>query len=200
MPTAVFDFDGTLAYMPSSLVWALKVPLFKKLTFPLLFVFEKLTGKSSYQKKIFEWLVGTEVGETLQRMKRVPPVPEGLRYFRELASKGYRLVVMSYSPALFVESWLQEHGLSADVICPDFEVSRGRIKSISDGEVTRIYLEEPRSAKKKIAGMLNLHSSISVGDNRRRDDIGGKYVDIKTLQEKYRAKPVQIINNLNKIV
>ena len=61
----------------------------------------------------FEWLVGTEVGETLQRMKRVPPVPEGLRYFKELDLKGYRLVVMSYSPGIFVESWLQAHELSA---------------------------------------------------------------------------------------
>lgn len=199
MPTAVFDFDGTLAYMPSSLVWAMKVPLLKKFMFVPLYLFEKLTGRSSYQKKVFEWLVGTEVGETLERMKHVPPVPEGVRYFKELSSKGYRIVVMSYSPALFVNAWLEAQGLAADVICPDFVVSRGKIKAVADDEVTRLYLRDTLGAKQKVARMLNLQPSISVGDNRKRDFVGGKYKSIRELQERYRSKPVQVIKNLDKM-
>ena len=199
MPTAVFDFDGTLAYMPSSLVWALEIPLLKKFLLLPLIVFEKLTGRSAYQKKVFEWLVGTPVSRSLRRMAGVPPVPEGLRYFKELASKGYRMVVMSYSRAIFVDAWLQAQGLSADVICPDFIVSRGKIEAVSDDEVTRIYLDEPKDAKRKVAEILNLRPEISVGDSRSRDHVGGKYRDIKELQAKYRSKAAQIAGNLHKV-
>lgn len=199
MPTAVFDFDGTLAYMPSSLVWALKIPLVKKFLFAPMYLFEKLTGKSAYQKKVFEWLVGTDVGETVERMKRVPAVPEGVRYFKELDAKGFRMVVMSYSPATFINVWMQAQGLSADLICPDFVVSRGKIKAVSDDDVTQLYLEDTKNAKKKIAEMLNIHPSVSVGDNKKRDAVGGKYKGIKELQTRYKSKPIQVFKNLDKI-
>lgn len=200
MPTAVFDFDGTLAYMPSALAWAREIPFHKRyLFFPLLYVFEKLTGVPAYQRAAFDWLVGTDVGPAMRRMASLPAVPGGVDYFRELQSKGYRMVVMSFSPDVFVEAWLNAKGLSADVICPGLEVRRGRVEGVSGDRITRIYMDEPKHAKRNVIEMLNMHPRISVGDNRKRDDLNGEYRDIRELEPNYKGRVRQVLGNLNKI-
>lgn len=201
MPTAVFDFDGTLVYVPSALAWSKGIPAHKRLLFfPPLYVFEKLTGRPTYQRAALEWLVGTEVGPAMRRVASLPAVPGGVDYFRELQGKGYRMVVMSFSPDVFVEAWLNAKGLSADVICPGLDVHRGVVEGVSDDKVTRTYLDEPRDAKRKVVDMLNIHPRVSVGDNPKRDKLDGEYRDIRELEPGYKGRVRQALGNLDKIL
>ncbi|MBR9690016.1 MAG: haloacid dehalogenase-like hydrolase [Candidatus Altiarchaeota archaeon] len=199
MAIAIFDFDGTLVYAPSSLVWSRSASILNRLSFPLLWLIERVTGISIYQKKVFEWLVGKNIKESLKKIKGLPPVPEGLKYFKELSDKGYRMIVMSYSPGIFVQSWLDAYGLSAELICPDFDVSRGVVTAISNDEVTDIYLNQPKAAKRDVIGMLNIMPSVSVGDNHKRDVLCDNYKKIQKLQPKYKGKVRQVLSNLRKI-
>ena len=193
MPLAVFDFDGTLVYRPSSLVWAGGISWLRKLQIPFLYVFEKLTGIPTYQRKVFEWLVGLDVLETAERMKRLPPVPSVVEYFRELSSQGYQIIVMSYSPGFFVNAWLDANGLSADVYCPDIVVKRGEVKSLANDWATNLFLAEPKGAKLKALQKRGLAADVCVGDNRRRDAICDNYVDVRKLQKWYTPKFLQAI-------
>lgn len=193
MPTAVFDFDGTLVYAPSSVYWTWGVPLWQKSTFPFLYVFEKLTGKSLYQKKAFEWLVGRDVTSALAKVRSLPPVPAGISKFKEFQNDGYKMVVMSYSPATFVKAWLDEKKLSAEVICPDVEVSSGLVKGLSEDWVTDTFTEKPRDAKKRVLSHKKINPDVCVGDNRSRDAVCDNYLDIRELQPNYRNKLLQIL-------
>ncbi|MBR9680768.1 MAG: haloacid dehalogenase-like hydrolase [Candidatus Altiarchaeota archaeon] len=199
MAIAIFDFDGTLVYMPSSLVWSKKMPLLKKLMFPFLYIFEKITGKSLYQKKAFEWMVGLDIRSTLIDMAKLPAVPKGLKYFKELSERGYRMIVMSYSPGVVIQPWLDYHGLNAEVICPDFDVYDGVVQNISTDEITQIYMQQPKYAKTDIIKMLNVLPEVSVGDNPKRDVLCSNYKPIQELQPKYKTKLSQVLSNLNKI-
>ena len=196
MAIAIFDFDGTLVYMPSSLVWSKEMSFFKKLIFPFLWILEKLTGKSIYQTKAFEWMVGKDIHSTLLDMTKLPPVPKGFEYFKELSDKGYRMIVMSYSPGVMIQPWLDYHGLNAELICPDFDVRNGVIQNISTDEVTQIYMEQPKHAKRDIIKMLNVLPEVSVGDNPKRDVLCSNYKPIQKLQPKYKSKLNQVLSNL----
>gem|GEM_PF-3467088 len=200
MAIAIFDFDGTLAYLPSSLVWSKEMSVFKKLLFPFLYILEKLTGKSLCQKKAFEWMVGKSVKKTLEDMKKIPAVPKGLEYFKGLQSRGYRMIVMSYSPGIFIQSWLDANNLDAEVICPDFDVKNGIIEKISEDEVTKTYIDQPRRAKRDIIDMLNIVPEVSVGDNSKRDVLCANYKPVQKLQPHYKNKISQILSNLKIIV
>ena len=83
MKIAVFDFDGTLVYSPSSLVWTRDVSIFKRVLFPFTYLFEKITKKSSYQKKAFEWLVGLNLSKTVKVLNDLPEVPNVVKKFQE---------------------------------------------------------------------------------------------------------------------
>ena len=93
------------------------------------------------------------------------------------------MIVMSYSPGIFVQSWLDAHELSAELICPDFDVSQGIVKSISKDEVTDIYLNQPKAAKRDVINMLNIMPSVSVGDNHKRDVLCDNYKKIRIAAE-----------------
>ena len=191
MPTAIFDFDETLIYLPSALIWSKKIGLKKKLQIPMQFVLGKLDGLPGVHEKAFEWMVGKDVSETIDRMKNLPPVPGGVAYFKELSDQGYKIIVMSYSPGVFVSPWLNINGLNAEIICPDFVMSAKVLQMVSDDPVTQIYLKEPRNAKAKVLAKMNIKPDICVGDNKRRDGLCDKYVDIRKLEPKYYKNKIQ---------
>ena len=188
MPTAVFDFDETLIYLPSALIWSRKIGLIKKLQIPLLFMLGKLDGVPSYHEKAFEWLVGKDVSETIDQIKNLSPVPGGVTYFQQLSAQGYKMIVMSYSPGVFVGSWLTANGLEAELICPNFIVSANRLQMVSEDPVTQIYLKDLNNAKAKVLEKLNITPDICVGDNERRDGLCDRYVDIRSLEPNYKNK------------
>jgi phosphoserine phosphatase len=200
MPTAIFDFDGTLVYAPSSLAWAGGISLVHKMMVPPLYVFEKLTGSPAFQRSAFEWLVGQDVRPAIERVRGLPPVPGGLDYFRHLSKRGYRMVVMSFSPGIFVDAWLNEQGLSADVICPELDVERNEVVAVSQDDVTQAYLADPTHAKRKVVDMLNIRPAVSVGDNPKRDSLNGRYKDIRELEPGYRGRVRQLLANLDKVL
>ena len=195
MKVAVFDFDGTLVYAPSALIWTRDIPFFKRLWFPFAYFWEKLTKKSAYQKKAFEWLVGLSVFETAKVLSELSEVTSVMKKFQEVQSKGYRVIVMSFSPAFFVKKWLGAHGLKAEVICPDIIVNKkGIVEKISEDWVTKIYLNEPIYAKKKVLEKLHISPFVSVGDNTTRDKVCDNYIDVKKFQLNYKHKIVQALN------
>ena len=197
MPTAIFDFDETLIYLPSALIWSKKIGLKKKLQIPLLFVLGKLDGVPGFHEKAFEWMVGKDVSETIGRIKNLPPVTGGVTYFRQLSVQGYKMIVMSYSPRVFVSPWLTANGLYAELICPNFVMSANMVQMVSEDPVTQIYLKEPHNTKAKVLAKMNIKPDICVGDNKRRDGPCDKYVDIRKLEPKYyKYKIQQALHNL----
>jgi phosphoserine phosphatase len=198
MPTAVFDFDETLVYLPSALIWSRKIPLQKKLQFPFLFFVEKIFGVPWYHGKTFEWLIGKDVSETIDRMRNLPPVPGGVAFFRQVSAQGYKMIVMSYSPGVFVNSWLSANGLEAELICPNFIMTDSVVQDVSGDPVTQSYLKEPKDAKARVLAKMGIKPDICVGDNRRRDGLCDKYVDIRDLEPQYKHKIRQVVQNLTK--
>jgi len=195
MKIAVFDFDGTLVYAPSSLIWTRDVPIFKRIFFPFTYLLEKLTKKSSYQKRAFEWLIGLRVSETAKVLNKLSEVTSGVKKFKEFQSKGYRIIVMSFSPAFFIKKWLKAHGLKAEVICPDIIVNKkGVVEKVSDDWVTEMYLKETVYAKKLVLEKLHISPFVSVGDNTIRDKLCDNYIDITKLQPNYKHKIIQGLN------
>jgi phosphoserine phosphatase len=194
MRAAVFDFDGTLVYAPSSLVWTAGFSFWKKLSFLPLYIFEKLTGKSLYQKKAFDWLVGQDIKKTTEEVKALPPVNGGVKKFKELSRAGYRMIVMSFSPGYFIRAWLKAKNLRAEVICPDIVVKSGIVKKISPDYVTRMFLEHPVEAKKKVVKKIRIKPAVCVGDNHRRDALCNNYIDIVRLEPNYKNKIIQAIH------
>ena len=199
MPLAVFDFDGTLVYRPSSLVWANGIPFLKKIRIPFLYLLEKITGRPIYQRKVFEWLVGLDITVEAERMKSLPPVPKVVEYFQELASQGYQMIVISYSPGFFVKAWMDAHGLSADIYCPDIVVADGVVKGLATDWVTGLFLAEPRGAKMAALDKRGLTPDVSVGDNRRRDAVCDNYVDVRKIQRRYTHKIIQAVKLILRI-
>jgi len=196
MPTAVFDFDETLIYLPSALIWSKKIDLKKKLQIPLLFILGKFDGVPRYHEKAFEWMVGKHVYETIDQMKNLPPVPGGVNYFRQLSAQGYKMIVMSYSPGVFVSPWLTANGLKAELICPNFIMSANMLQMVSEDPVTQIYLKEPHNAKAKVLAKMNIKPDICVGNNKRQDGLCDKYLDIRNLEPNYKNKIQQVLHNL----
>ncbi len=195
MKVAIFDFDGTLVYAPSSIIWTKEIPFIKRLFFPFAFLWEKLSKKSSYQKKAFEWLVGLRVSETAKDLCELSEVTKVVEKFHELQSKKYRVIVMSFSPAFFVKKWLGSHGLKAEVICPDIIVNKkGVVEKVSDDWVTKIYLKEPIYAKKIVLEKLHISPFVSIGDNTIRDKLCDNYIDVKKFQPNYKHKIIQVLN------
>jgi phosphoserine phosphatase len=188
MPTAVFDFDETLIYLPSALIWSRKIGLIKKLQIPLLYLLGKLDGVPSCHEKAFEWLVGKDISETIDQIKDLPPVPGGVTYFQQLAAQGYKMIVMSYSPGVFVAPWLSANGLKAQLLCPNLIVSNSMLRRVSQDPVTQIYLKEPNNAKAKVLAKLHITPDICVGDNERRDGLCDQYVDIRSLEPNYKNR------------
>lgn len=197
MPTAVFDFDETLVYLPSAIVWSREIAFKNKLQLTLLFILEKLTGVQWYHEKVLQCMVGKDVSETIDQMKALPPVPGGVNYFRQLCANGYKMIVMSYSPGVFVSPWLTANGLNAELICPDFVMSANMLQMVSEDPVTQIYLKESHDAKAKVLAKMNIEPDICVGNNERRDGLCDKYVDIRSLEPKYKSKIQQVLQNLN---
>jgi hypothetical protein len=142
-------------------------------------------------------MVGKDVSETIDRMKNLAPVPGGVSYFRQLSVRGYKMIVMSYSPTVFVSPWLTANGLDAELICPNFVMSANLLHMVSQDPVTQIYLKEPHDAKAKALAKMNIKPDICVGDNKRRDGACDKYVDIRKLEpEYYKNKIQQALHNL----
>lgn len=193
MRAAVFDFDGTLVYAPSSLVWTEGFSVWKKMAFPFLYIFEKITGKSLYQKKAFDWLVGQDIKKVTEKVKTLPPVNGGVEKFRELSRSGYKMIVMSFSPGYFIQAWLNAKKLKAKVICPDIVVESGRVKKVSSDYVTRMFIDHPIEAKKKVLEKMKIKPAVSVGDSYRRDAVCKNYIDIVALEPNYRNKILQAI-------
>jgi phosphoserine phosphatase len=191
MRVAVFDFDGTLVYSPSSLVWTSGLSFCKKMAFPMLYVFEKITGKSLYQKKAFEWLVGKDVRKIAETLKELPEVKGGVKKFRELSKSGHRMIVMSFSPGYFVRAWLNAKGLEAEVICPDIVVESGIVKKVSEDYVTEMFIEHPIEAKRKVLEKKKIKPDVCVGDSYRRDAVCGNYIDIAKLEPNYQNTIIQ---------
>ena len=200
MSTAVFDFDETLIYLPSALIWSKKIDLKKKLQIPLLFILGKLDGAPNFHQKAFEWMVGKDISETIDEMKNLPPVPGGVTYFSELFAQGYKMIVMSYSPGIFVSSWLTANGLKAELLCPNFVMSANMLQMVSNDPVTKIYLKERHNAKAKVLKKMNIKPDICVGDNKRRDGLCDKYLDIRNLEPNYKNKFQQVLHNLDLIL
>jgi len=199
MPLAVFDFDGTLVYRPSSLVWANGISFLKKIQIPFLYALEILTGKPIYQRKVFEWLVGLDVTSATEKMKSLPPVPKVVEYFQELSSQGYQMIVISYSPGFFVKAWMDAHKLSADIYCPDIVVVDGVVKNLATDWVTNLFLAEPRGAKMAALDKRGLTPDVAVGDNRRRDAVCDNYIDVRKIQRRYTHKILQIVKLILRI-
>ena len=196
MPTAVFDFDETLIYLPSALIWSKKMGLKKKLQIPLLFILGRLDGVPNLHEKAFEWMVGKDVSETIDQMKNLPPVPGGVTYFRELSARGYKMIVMSYSPGVFVSSWLNANNLKAELLCPNFVMSANMLEMVSKDPVTQIYLKDPHNAKAEVLAQMSIKPDICVGDNERRDSLCDYYVDIRKLEPNYKSKIQQAWQHL----
>jgi phosphoserine phosphatase len=198
MPTAVFDFDETLVYLPSALIWSRMIPLQKKLQFPFLFFIEKIFRVPWYHGKTFEWMVGKDLSKTIERMRSLPPVPGGVAFFRQVSVQGYKMIVMSYSPGVFVSSWLSANGLKAELICPNFVMTGSVVQDVSGDPVTQAYLKEPKDAKARVLAKMGIKPDICVGDNRRRDGLCDKYVDVRDLEPRYKHKIRQIVENLDR--
>ncbi len=177
MSVAVFDFDGTLAYS-STLTWLRPVPLPLRLFLLLTYPITRIVAPGFFQRRAFEYLTGRRLN--LAEIRRRPPVEAGLNYLRELESKGYRIIVMSFSPGIVVREWLQAHGVEAEVICPELVVKRGRVVGVADDEFTQIFLSEPVEAKRLILEKLNLKPDISVGDTHK-DIVGEKHFHVSEL-------------------
>jgi hypothetical protein len=152
MPVAIFDFDETLVCLPSGLVWSRSIPFTKRILFPILFLIEKYSGASVYHRKLFDWLIGSDISTSIARMNILPPAANGVSFFNKLSADGYKMIVMSYSPGVFVESWLAAYHLSAEITCPSLIISEGLVRKVSDDPVTEIYLRKPDGAKAKILG------------------------------------------------
>ena len=188
MPTAVFDFNETLVYLPSILIWSRKIPFQKKVLLPFGFIVEKLFGIPWYPENVLECLRGKDLLRTIERMKNLPSVPGGVTYFRSLSDRGYKITVMSYSPGVFVNSWLSANRLEAQLICPNLVISDGVVQDISKDPVTKIYTEEPNCAKAIVLAKMNIRPDICVGDDERRDRVCDQYVNIRELEPNYKNK------------
>ena len=197
MKIAVFDFDGTLCYAPSSVFWTSDIPFFKRVSLLFDYLHEKTTKHPKYQKKAFEYIVGTDAKKIIKRIKKLPAVPKGIEKLNELKKEDYRIIVMSFSPASFVSAWLDEKGIEAEVICPDILIDdSGKIKGVSEDWVTKIFLEDIIHAKKTVLKKYNILPSISVGDNTKRDKVCEEYIDIRKYQKPYKNKIFQILSIL----
>jgi phosphoserine phosphatase len=185
MRTAVFDFDETLVYLHSALIWSKHIHLRNILKIPKLLMLGKFNGALGYHRKAFEWMVGKDVSRTIETMKSLPPIPGAVNYFRQLSARGYKMIVMSYSPGVFVSPWLAANGLESELICPDFVVKANMLKTISNDPVTRTYLAELDRAKAKVLSDLDIRPDICVGDNARRDRMCDQYIDIRNLEPGY---------------
>jgi phosphoserine phosphatase len=197
MKTAVFDFDETLVCLPSGVIWSRPISFSRKIMFPFLYLFGKLSGVIVYHQKVFEWLIGSDVSRMIDRMNILPPVAGGLAFFKTLHANGYKIIVMSYTPGVFVNSWLAAYDLNAEIICPKLNISNGKVQNISDDSVTQIYLKYPKSAKMKILADLDIKPHICVGDNRRRDAVCDKFIDIRKLEPRYKSRVLRCLENSN---
>jgi phosphoserine phosphatase len=196
MQIAVFDFDETLVHLPSGIIWSRPIPIGKRIVFPFLYSIEKLFGANKYHKKLIEWLIGVNISVPMDRMNILPPVTGAVTFFNKLYANGYKMIVMSYSPEIFVSSWLSKYGLNAKIISPKIIVSNGMVQNISSDPVTNSYLKRPNTAKAHILAKMNIEPNICVGDSRQRDKVCSNYIDIRDLEPQYRYKMIRYLYTL----
>ena len=77
MRTAVFDFDETLVYLHSALIWSKHIHLRNILKIPKLLMLGKFNGAPGYHRKAFEWMVGKDVSRTIETRSRCAGTPAG---------------------------------------------------------------------------------------------------------------------------
>jgi hypothetical protein len=138
--------------------------------------------------------------ETIDKVKNLPPAAGGVVFFRKLSSNGYKMIIMSYSPGVFANSWISANGLEAGVICPDFVMSNNVIRTISTDRVTEIYLNKPKDAKAIVLENMDVRPDICVGNNKQRDGICNMFVDIRTIEPQYKHLIRQVLHNLDKFL
>ena len=186
--------------MPSVLIWSSKIPFKKRLELPLLFLLEKVFDVPFYHRNALQGLIGKDVSETIERIRYLPPVPGGVAYFRRLSDQGYKIIVMSYSPGVFVSPWLNINCLKAELICPSLVMTADVVQKVSQDPVTKTYLRESKRAKSIILAKMGIDPDICVGDNKHRDGLCDTYVDIRKLEPQYKNKVQQALHNLDKLL
>ncbi|MBR9680181.1 MAG: hypothetical protein GOU99_03985 [Candidatus Altiarchaeota archaeon] len=176
MKIVVFDFDNTLTKERGTPRFKWLVKRTALFTLPIWWLFEKLTHKPVFHRKMIQALKGVQLGKLLDTSEKLKERSAVLHLMKIFNQKGYRIIVLSYNFKPVIENYLLKRGIEPEIYAPSLIIVNGEIVGYSDDWVTQAYLDEPRNAKRVILKKLNIVPNIAVGDNKKRDDLGAYYV------------------------
>ncbi len=177
---AVFDFDGTISDVFSSFLIFRHLNIFQIMKIGTSLVWEKLTGRGDYQRKLVEILKGMKRETLVDIGKHMPEIEASMELLRKLQEFGHEVLIISYGLKPVIESFFEHRGVKVEVIAIDLEFEDGKVKGPADDSMTQLLLADPHYAKQRIVRLKKLKPEFSVGDSEKRDKFSRHYLAVQT--------------------